>query len=61
MSLDSIPYIGHYSKNTPNLYTASGFNKWGITGAMTAAMVLSDIVTEKTMNMPTYSIPHEAY
>ena len=47
MSLDSIPYIGHYSKNTSNLYTASGFNKWGITGAMTAAMVLSDIVTEK--------------
>lgn len=44
ISLDSIPYIGRYSKNTPNLYTASGFNKWGMTGAMLSAMLLSDIV-----------------
>lgn len=44
ISLDSIPYIGIYSKNTPNLYTASGFNKWGMTGAMLSAMLLSDMV-----------------
>lgn len=44
ISLDSIPYIGRYSKNTPNLYTASGFNKWGMTGAMLSAMLLSDMV-----------------
>ena len=47
MSLDGIPYIGKYSGNTPNLYTASGFNKWGITGAMTAAIILSDMVMNK--------------
>lgn len=44
MSLDGIPYIGNYSRNTPNLYTASGFNKWGMTGAMVSAMILSDII-----------------
>ncbi len=44
MSLDSIPYIGNYSKRTPDLYVASGFNKWGMTGSMVAAMVLSDLV-----------------
>lgn len=44
MSLDGIPYIGKYSRNTPNLYVASGFNKWGMTGAMVSAMILSDIV-----------------
>lgn len=44
MSLDDIPYIGRYSKSTPNLYVASGFNKWGMTGAMTAAMILSDMI-----------------
>ena len=44
MSLDHIPYIGRYSKNTLNLYMASGFNKWGMTGAMLSAMLLSDIV-----------------
>lgn len=44
ISLDNIPYVGRYSKSTPNLYTASGFNKWGMTGAMLSAMLLSDIV-----------------
>ncbi len=44
MSLDHIPYIGEYSKNTMNLYTASGFNKWGMTGAMLSAMLLTDMV-----------------
>lgn len=42
MSLDDIPYIGQYSRNTPGLYVASGFNKWGMTGSMTAAMLLCD-------------------
>lgn len=45
MSLDGIPYIGHYSKRTPDLYVATGFNKWGMTGSMTAAMILSDIIS----------------
>ncbi|MDE5770661.1 MAG: FAD-dependent oxidoreductase [Ruminococcus sp.] len=44
MSLDGIPYIGKYSRNTPNLYVAGGFNKWGMTGAMVSAMILSDMV-----------------
>lgn len=42
MSLDNMPYIGRYSKKTHELYTASGFNKWGMTGAMLSAMILSD-------------------
>lgn len=44
MSLDGIPYIGQYSKATPDLYVASGFNKWGMTGAMTAAITLSNMI-----------------
>lgn len=47
MSLDSVPYIGTYSSGTPDLYTATGFNKWGMTGSMTAAMVLCDLVLGK--------------
>lgn len=42
MSLDNICYIGRYSKKTPELYTASGFNKWGMTSSMVAARILSD-------------------
>ena len=44
MSLDGVPYIGQYSRRTPHLYVASGFNKWGMTGAMAAAQLLHDQV-----------------
>jgi glycine/D-amino acid oxidase-like deaminating enzyme len=44
MSLDGMPYIGRYSSKTQDLYTACGFNKWGMTSAMAAAMILSDTI-----------------
>ncbi|MDE6743904.1 MAG: FAD-dependent oxidoreductase [Lachnospiraceae bacterium] len=44
ISLDGVPYIGNYSKHTPDLYVASGFNKWGMTSSMAAAMILRDLV-----------------
>ena len=47
MSLDGVPYIGQYSKTTPNLYVATGFNKWGMTSAMAAAMILADLIQGK--------------
>lgn len=47
MSLDGIPYIGHYSKRMGDLYVATGFNKWGMTSSMVSAMLLSDMVTGK--------------
>ncbi len=47
MSLDGVPYIGHYSKNTHDMYVATGFNKWGMTSSMVSAMILSDMVTGK--------------
>lgn len=47
MTLDEVPYIGQYSKNTPSLYVATGFNKWGMTSAMAAAMILRDMMLEK--------------
>lgn len=46
MSLDSVPYVGNYSSNTRRLFVASGFNKWGVTGAMVAARLLCDCVTD---------------
>ncbi len=44
MSLDGVPYVGRYGRNTPGLYAASGFSKWGMTGAMLAAELLTDLV-----------------
>ena len=44
MRLDGVPYIGPYAKHTPGLYVASGFNKWGMTSSMVAAMLLTDLI-----------------
>ncbi len=44
ISLDGMAYIGNYSKHTPNVYVATGFNKWGMTGAMVSAQLLADAV-----------------
>lgn len=44
MTLDDVPYIGQYSKNTPNFYVATGFNKWGMTSSMVSASILTDII-----------------
>ena len=44
MTLDGVPYIGQYSKSTPHLYVATGFNKWGMTSSMVSAMVLRDFI-----------------
>ena len=47
MSLDCVPYIGQYSKNTPDFYVATGFNKWGMTSSMAAAEILADLIMDR--------------
>ncbi len=44
MTMDGIPYIGRYSDDTPNIYVATGFNKWGMTSSMVSAMIISDMI-----------------
>jgi len=44
MTLDGVPYIGRYANNTPNLYVATGFNKWGMSSSMVAANLITDII-----------------
>ncbi len=63
MTLDGVPYIGQYSKSTPSLYVATGFNKWGMTNAMTASDILCDLVCGKSnpyaeVFLPSRSILH---
>lgn len=48
MTLDGMPYIGQYSRHTEGLYVATGFNKWGMTSSMVAAMLLCDLVQGKS-------------
>jgi len=47
MTLDGIPYIGRYARHTPNVYVATGFQKWGMTSAMISAMILTDLICGK--------------
>jgi len=44
ITLDGLPYIGRYSKSTPDLFVATGFHKWGMTSSMAAAIILRDLV-----------------
>lgn len=60
MTLDKIPYIGHYSKHTPYMYTATGFEKWGMTTSMAAAKILTDMVTGKTPKYAPVFSPHRS-
>jgi len=55
MTHDSIPYIGRFSSKIDNLYTATGFNKWGMSSSMAAAMILSDEISGKTSPYPVFS------
>lgn len=44
MTMDDVPYTGHYSSDTPNLYIATGFKKWGMTNAVASAVILKDLI-----------------
>ncbi len=64
MTLDGMPYIGQYSKGTPNLYVATGFQKWGMTTSMVAASLLTDLVQGRdnpyeSLFSPSRSILHK--
>jgi len=63
MTLDGVPYIGQYAKSVPDIYVATGFNKWGMTNTMVAADILCDLVRGKpnpytTVFSPSRSILH---
>ena len=44
MTLDALPYIGQYSRKTPQLYVATGFQKWGMSTSMLSAMLLTELL-----------------
>jgi len=47
ITLDGVPFIGRYAHSRPAWHVATGFMKWGMTGSMTAAMILADDITGK--------------
>ena len=46
MTLDGVPYAGHFTANTPNLYIATGYGKWGMTNSMVSAQIIKDLIIQ---------------
>lgn len=44
MTLDNIPYVGQFTSDTPNLYVATGYGKWGMTNSTASAVLLKDLI-----------------
>jgi hypothetical protein len=40
--MDGLPYVGPYSAKVPHVLVATGYQGWGMTGAMAAAQVVTD-------------------
>lgn len=47
MTHDGVPYIGRFSRDTPNWYVATGFQKWGMTSSMVAASLIADAIEKE--------------
>ncbi|KPU43802.1 gamma-glutamylputrescine oxidoreductase [Oxobacter pfennigii] len=43
---DGIPYAGHFTSKTPNIYVATGFGKWGMTNSTASAIIIKDLITK---------------
>ncbi len=48
MTLDGVPYVGRYQHDRPNLYVATGFEKWGMSNSMASAALLRDLIIKGT-------------
>jgi hypothetical protein len=46
MTLDSVPYVGTFTADTPNLFIVTGFGKWGMTNSMASGMLLRDLIVK---------------
>ncbi|HEX9063113.1 MAG TPA: FAD-dependent oxidoreductase [Clostridia bacterium] len=46
MTLDGLPYVGRFTPDTPNMYIATGYGKWGMTNSMASAMILEDLIVK---------------
>jgi glycine/D-amino acid oxidase-like deaminating enzyme/nitrite reductase/ring-hydroxylating ferredoxin subunit len=45
MTMDGVPYVGHLTSDTSNIFVATGFGKWGMTNSTASAMILTDLIT----------------
>jgi glycine/D-amino acid oxidase-like deaminating enzyme/nitrite reductase/ring-hydroxylating ferredoxin subunit len=46
MTADHVPYVGHLTSKTENIFVATGFGKWGMTNSTAAAKIITDLITK---------------
>jgi glycine/D-amino acid oxidase-like deaminating enzyme/nitrite reductase/ring-hydroxylating ferredoxin subunit len=44
MTMDGVPYVGNLTSQSPDIYVATGFGKWGMTNCTAAATILKDLI-----------------
>ncbi|NLA53605.1 MAG: FAD-binding oxidoreductase, partial [Clostridiales bacterium] len=59
-SLDSIPYIGRLTAKHHHIFTATGFNKWGMSNGSFAALLMTDLIRGKESKYEELFSPHGA-
>lgn len=47
MSLDRMPYIGHISSSSKNVFVATGFSGWGMSTSAYAGKIIADLVADR--------------
>ncbi|KAB2494122.1 FAD-dependent oxidoreductase [Priestia endophytica] len=57
ISLDETPYIGRISENSPHVYVATGFRKWGMTHGTLSGMMIRDAILEKEKRYASFFTP----
>lgn len=48
-STDSVPLVGPLRPGSRHAYVATGFGGWGLSGGIMAGLLLSDLITERTV------------
>lgn len=44
---DGLPFIGRFSKKHPDMFVATGFNKWGMSLSSVASTLIADLICSK--------------
>lgn len=44
ITLDKVPYIGRMTNDTPHVFVATGFSKWGMSQGIVAARLIVDLI-----------------
>ncbi|MDQ0207131.1 FAD-dependent oxidoreductase [Alkalicoccobacillus murimartini] len=60
-TLDNLPYIGRLSPLHTDLFVATGYRKWGMTGGTNAAMILANVIIHGSDEFESVFLPSRVH